>query len=73
LLIGNEVDVFLRAYMLETVVGPLYQGAAGTQQIQELLRVMGPAFRPEPAADTAGHYSNVIVLYTHDKKTKDNE
>src|ERR1043166_3775720 len=47
LFIGNEVNVFLGADVLETVIGPLDQGTACTEKVKELLGVVGAAFGPE--------------------------
>ena len=72
MVVGDEVNIFLWADMLEAVVSPLYKGFASPQQIEELLREAYPAFRPKPAANAARHNPYVIILIAHSKflKTK---
>jgi hypothetical protein len=65
LLIGNKVNIFLWANVLKTIVGPLDKRTARAQQIKKLFWIMGPAFRPESAADTASHYSYIVVMDAH--------
>src|SRR5581483_5650032 len=63
-LIGDDVNIFFRANLKESLVCILYEGFAGTKYIQELFRVRCSANRPKTASDATGH-NDSIVIFVH--------
>ena len=67
LLICHYPHVLGRAYALEPVVCKLQQRTTDTKDVDELLRAVGCAHRPESAAYSACHNNKMITYSSHKK------
>jgi hypothetical protein len=65
LLVGNEVNILLRADVFEAVVRPLNERTPGAEKVMKLLRIRGTAYRPEATANATGHDGYIIILNAH--------